>query len=399
MNDHTAKIRLLFVKMFLISFLFTISASEIVSAYPSYEKALPGTARNGANAIPTNGVVRIPVIVLGDDALPENLDEFFSNRLDAMTFRNYWRINSMNKYDPKTYVIRVDASGENFPSTTGSDRSQAASWKSYVADALKNLSESNAMDKDYLDSSGPGQLPDGWTDGMIVIAPGISEPIIALDNEKKDDAKPETGPFVILGSDSSTGKILSAFSSLMGFVKIESNLCNSISDESGGLYMVDGYNRARSGWVDVVNIEGPVKNILILPSSTSESIYRLGKGKEYFLIEGRAAAKGLDVPVGKPGIAVYHVDETSNMGNGATRTGAPVITNVVPAGVKKCEANSVLFRNNDASMSDYFNQNTSALGDLPTHMNWNSGEPSDAMIVNIDVESHFPIMTAAIGYK
>lgn len=383
----------------ILAIIATLASTQCVFAYPSYEHALPGTAHTGGNIIPSKGLVRIPVLVIGNEPLSSELDAFFSNQLDVITFRNYWRINSLNKYDPKTFVIKVDASADGLPSTAGSQRAKSASWKSYVSETVNKLIESDSIDADYLDTSGPGQIPDNWTDGMIILAPGISEPIISFDNDEKSQDAPATGPFAILDIKSTPGEILEAFSSLMGFTKISGNLCNSISDASGALFMVDGYNRARAGWVEVVNLEGPVKNILILPSSASESIYRIGRPKEYFLIEGRAPSKGLDAAIKNPGIAIYHIDETSNMGNGATRSGAPIITNVVPNGVKDCAPDSSLFRNDDGSASDYFNQNSSVIGKLPTHLNWNTGEPSDAVIVNIDVKSHFPIMTAAVGYE
>lgn len=384
----------------LIVFITGVFAFQVSTlATPSYEHALPGTLRTAANIIPSRGNVRIPVIVVGTDTISTSLNDFFNNELDHITFRKYWRINSINKYDPRTFIIHSDAKLDNFPGEMGSVRAKTAAWKAFAAEEIQKLSSDNKINNDYFDTSGPLQIPDNWTDGMIIVAPGVEEPILVLDNEKNKENRPAIGPFIVIGENTSEDKILGAFASIMGFLNVEKNLCLSVFDSTDDLFMVDGYNRARAGWIEVVELDGPVKNIIILPSSTSESIYRIGKGKEYFLIEGRSAARGLDKAIRTGGIAVYHVDETSNAGEGKTRSGAPSITNVVPAGSNTCSPEDVLFRNNNNLGSDYLNQNPSVYGTLPTHMNWNTGEPSDLVILGIDVTTHFPIMTAVVGFQ
>lgn len=76
--------------------------------------------------------------------------------------------------------------------------------------------------------------------------------------------------------------------------------------------MLDAYSRKKLGWAKVVEVKGLGVGTLF-PSTENDTVYQLGSGSEYFLLENRHKSS-FDIFLNDEGLAVYAINEktTSN---------------------------------------------------------------------------------------
>ncbi len=385
-----------------------------LAVYGSAAVAGDGPGRlTGQQAIPANGRVTIPVIevLFPGDAPRSTVDmSFFSNKLNAITFRNYWHTNSNGKYDPRTMVARHLSED----SSSAEKLNDAATRKEELIDIaetmLGDLIAQQELAPASLDSTGVSFMPDGWTDGLILIVPGLdgAAPVVPGNRGKKFFQKLSLGPFLAVGPETGKEEILKGFSRLLGLqsIGVDCTVCLSLcASTNDDLLILDAYSRMKAGWVDVLGLDGPPGTALILPSRTTGKIYRIGAGKEYFLIENRSPGKFTDIKIGEPGLAIYHVDENAATHGKRLDTWRPRVVNESPDASfplqnnEVCRQSECLFREGDSFVPDYENQNAPSEHYHPLNSNYYSGEPSDIIIEDIDTKNHFPIIRAVIGYR
>ncbi len=374
----------------------------------------------GASKIPRFGDSRIPVIIMSGDAgaVASALQRpFFSNDLEADTFRNYWHTNSLSAYDSRLFLFEPapGAAKPVFPKC-GQPVSEICrkEWLSLIVNTLNRLAEADGFEAASFDINGRDETPDGFFDGIIVLADGVegAHPLFTGKNNIPTVAGIRLGPVLLAGLDTSNYELLRGFARLLGFadmsVNEESNagvflslVGNTEPDANEeGLPMLDGYSRLRAGWARPVKLNNPLRKVYMLPARTSGEVYIIGGDAEFFLIENRAPGGLYDSQIKTPGLAIYHIDETPRKKD---KRALPIM-NLWPdvASVQSGQiltSDQALFREGDYIRSDYQAQNPFDGNTHPPNTNWNSGEPSDVTIKDIDTKSHFPMISVTAGIE
>jgi len=368
----------------------------------------------GASKIPRFGNVRIPVLILSDnDSAARSAAQrpLFGNDLSANTFRNYWSENSLSVYDARIAPLVASLDGKLFPAGGAADKDK---WFMLIADKLRALADQGVYEPAAYDISGQTNTPDGRADGMIVLVDGLRGSFNIFPDEGGEttlgNVKP--GPTLIAGIDASDYDILRGFAGLMGFADMgagpdsKGGVCLSLSGiraDENGIPLLDGYSRLRAGWAREIKIDGPVRKLFLLPSRTSGDVYTIGGDSEYYVIENRAPGGLYDPLIKSAGLAIYRINE--NAGPAAKPDAwQPPVMNVWPDGSfplqigEPFNPDHALFRHGDYIESDYSFQNPLSEKFHQLNSNWLSGEPSDISISEIDTKTHFPIISAMIGF-
>lgn len=379
----------------------------------------------GAAKVPRLGGSRIIILIISNN--PATLERsasrsFFKNELDSDTFRNYWNVNSLYAYDPQVIVVNWGPEPASFPPAPpdANDPASAGEWLKFIRDNLAALAEnreSGGFEPMAFDINGPDRMPDGVLDGVIALVDGV-EGVFPIPADASGEIKignVQPGPLLIAGHGASDYEILLGFAGLLGFADMgagrdsRGGVCLSlIGNLEEGIPLLDGYSRLRAGWANPFRIEGPAREIFLLPARTSGEVYVVGGESEYFLLENRSAGGGCDSSIDEPGIAIYHIDErkppdAAKSGPAAADVWHPAVMNEWPDGSfpiqkgGKYSPNDALFRDGGGIAPDYKAQNPIGEKFHPLNSNWYSGEPSDIVIKNIDTRTHYPIISATIG--
>ncbi len=373
----------------------------------------------GAMKLPRFGMSRILVLNASGSRGGESAPlygGFFSNDLDSDTFRSYWYINSVARYDTRVYEIDADTQlnrpGECEP---GGD---CREWREFVEAALLELSGSGMLDLRRFDVNGLGNMPDGWLDGVIVVTGGVEGviPVVADEQAAAVAGDLRLGAFLVAGAGAGREEILRGFAVLLGFKELEGTdgrggIALSLMGKSAGrMPMLDAYSRLRAGWANPVVVDDRPSEIFLVPARTSGEVYVIGGDKEYFLLENRGAAMGMDEDLGPAGVAIYRVFDTAlkkwalegKPGDGFDVWSPPVM-NFWPDGSYPVQAGKYfrpekgLFRDGDSLVPDYGFQNPLSDDDHPLNSNYLDGEPSDIAIWEIDTRTHYPLISVNIG--
>ena len=86
------------------------------------------------------------------------------------------------------------------------------------------------------------------------------------------------------------------------------NIVGDVFVSSGNLpQLLDAYSKKVIRWANVTEVKG-LQNIVIYPSAQNNTIYKIGEGDEYILLENRQKF-GFDRGLPDSGLAIYHVNE------------------------------------------------------------------------------------------
>jgi M6 family metalloprotease-like protein len=291
----------------------------------------------GANKVPSRGHSHVLVIPVELDTarlkrLPiERIRRFFTDDPQdlRLTFPGYWRVNSQGRYRVTATVtppVRFAHcpflnTGPTCTPARG-DVSALLSGVSVVRRIIQSAIEDNGLSLADFDLNGPEGKPDGYIDGVILIANGgwfgVALPfgllhesaIIERDGVRITMAAIASGPRALPMS-------LHEFGHLLGFADLydEWNLTYGLALSLMGSWdynprstpLLDAYSRMQIGWADVEQIEKSARR-RIEPAALGGTVYKLGDGREFFLVETRAPFKVYDRAVGEPGLAVTHIN-------------------------------------------------------------------------------------------
>lgn len=391
----------------------------------------------GENKIPHVGlshVLIIPVIVKGGPKIDmDRWNAFFENKLDAFTFRNFWSVNSLGRYDVQvTFIEPITYDSCPLPKEF-KDCAIKRGDTNALKPGIKILTEilSRARDdrgvrfRDF-DVNGPDEAPDGWDDGILVLSNmdfgGIAFPLSLFKRTSIDGVKIGGVAVACLKDDEVVA--LHEFGHLLGFGDLyhENERNRGLHLSLMGEYtksppLLDAYSRMKIGWADVVQPGPGDHSVRLAAAETTGRVIRVGGPKEFFLIENRRPGKFFDRNLSRPGLAIYHIDENKLPRPGRFAfiqllqhclncdTWHPLIMNVPPDGLfavqfgLKPKNDSLLFRTGDSFLPDYSSQNPPSVDEHPLNSNWYSGEPSDIAIHNIDSDGHLPAITFELSVK
>lgn len=390
----------------------------------------------GRYKVPHNGhsrVLIIPVII--DDINTPDMSRwtaFFENKLDAFTFKNYWHVNSLGKFDVETKLIEpvhyktcpLPPEFKNCKIKRG-DASALQPGLKFLKEILDRVREEQGVNFADYDLNGPSGIPDGWVDGVLIMANidlGVALPISMFKKIKLDNTKIGTVAFAGLGDKEVIP--VHEFGHLLGFADLYHEnkpgrgvYLSLMGEYDDGLPLIDAHSRMRIGWADVIEIQGAPEVIKLPPAEVSGRMIKIGRENEFYLIENRGPGKFFDKGLKSQGLAVYHVDENKLPDPGAWSfvqtvqncvncdEWHPLIMNEQPDGLfqiqfgKSEDANICLFHSGKSMRFDYLAQNTIS-EELPLfNTNYYSGEPSDITITEIDDKTHAPAITVKVGYE
>ncbi|GEM_PF-1962353 len=372
----------------------------------------------GSEKAPRFGSSRILVVFAMSDpsSAPTRLLELFNLDAPGPTLRDYFRAASISQYDPKPEIVFVAAPQGGAPSGFPSFN-EASPWRGFAMDIIERLAASGSFIPSEFDINGAEGLPDGYLDGLIIIADGVEGahafPGGVLPGAMFGAVAP--GPFALAGPDASEFEILRAFARMLGFAPIPTGpdgrggiVLSLMGAPDKGIPLIDGYSRLRAGWAKPVLIADPPRLFFLLPALDSGEIYITGGAHEFFLVENRRPASGFDTALSGPGLAVFHIDETRLAPPGSEPPDGdpvwrPVIMNKWPDASYPLQkgipasSDDALFRDGSVFKSDYSAQNPLSDARHPLNSNFHGGEPSDFVIKDIDVSAHFPMITVTLG--
>jgi M6 family metalloprotease-like protein len=316
--------------------LLTISAAPVRADYFDHFAI---RADIGVHKVPHLGDARlllIPVEVKGFPPLDETrLRAFFSDDF-AGGFVDFYTTASLGRYRPRVTVApkvvyeTCPLPPDKFPTCT-IKRSEVSALVSGIDLLRQSIARANEAGVDFsaFDSNGGKGEPDGWVDGVMLLAnievSGIAFPIGYL-NQGDDLDGGTGGPLVVDGVRIATVAVagraneyvmVHEFGHLLGLTDLydESNTYDGLHLSFMGSWrydspipLPDAETRFRLQWGEWHQVQGR-QRVRIRPAETSGDVYRLGTGDEYFLVENRGPGK-FDGSLDARGLAVFHVDRT-----------------------------------------------------------------------------------------
>lgn len=393
----------------------------------------------GQNKVPRMGYSRvlvIPVVIneLGDPPMAE-WEAFFRNDLDALTFKNYWHVNSVGRYEtdvtllePVTYE-KCPLPKDKFPGckVPRGDINALQPGIDFIKDLFARIQKEQGVNFADYDINGPDMTADGWADGIMVMTnadfSGVALPVSLFKNIKFDGVK--IGAVAFAALDDHPVIPIHEFGHLLGFGdlyhehKRDRGLYLSLMGEyDKGIPLIDAYSRVKVGWADVIEAKGKPDAFRLAPAETSGQVLRIGRESEFFLMENRGPGKFFDKALKSRGLAVYHIDETTRPEPGKwtfiqlvvnclnCNEWRPLAMNEQPdgkfriqRGALPVQPDELLFRTGDRLKPDYLFQNVLNEDRYSLNSNWYTGEPSDIAITGIDSESALPSITLTAGYE
>lgn len=390
----------------------------------------------GQNKVPHTGLSRILVIPVIVDTLPvpdmKKWRAFFQNDLDAFTFKNFWHVNSLGKYETDvTLLDPIHYDKCPLPdSFTGckvarGDVNALQPGIDFVKGLLKRAQKERNVNFADFDINGPKQVADGWADGIIIMSnadfTGVALPVSLFKDLKLDGVR--IGAVAFAALDDNEVIPVHEFGHLLGFGDLyhehkrdRGTFLSLMGEYDTGMPLIDAYSRVKIGWAEIVDVTGPVAEYRLPPALTSGYVLRIGGEKEYFLIENRMPGKLFDRALKGPGIAVYHIDESTLPKPGKwtfiqlvqqclnCNEWHPLIMNMQPNGEFNIQRgispdpNLCLFHKGNSLMPDYLNQAPLSEEHHTLNSNWYNGEPSDIKIYDIDDQTHLPAITVKVGF-
>ena len=290
----------------------------------------------GPNKVPHLGRSRILVIPVTFNARsraaidPARITRFFSDSDPSrFSFPGYWRVNSGGRFLLEADIAKpVVYSGCPFPgggsdcTPQRGDLTALANGIPLIREIITRAHRESKLDFTRYDLNGPQGKPDGYHDGVVILINGgwfgVALPFGLLDArfEVKLD-----GVRVTMAAISSGQRVLPMavheFGHLLGLADLYDEWRRTYGlalSPMGGNWrytehsvpLLDAFSKMQLGWAEVEQVSGTCE-ALIAPAG-SGAVYKLGAGREFFLLENRQADGPYDRHVGQPGLAVYHVN-------------------------------------------------------------------------------------------
>jgi len=292
----------------------------------------------GPHKVPSLGpaeIVLIPVEVKGFPELDiPGLQAFFGPDFTG-GFVDYYRTASLGRYQPHVTIAQkvvfdtCPLPAATFPKCEipRGDINAFTAGMDMIREAVKRA-KAQGTDFSKFDVNGKRNVPDGWADGVMLLANvpfgGIAFPFGYFNRD--DNLNGGMGgplvvdgvkiPHVAIAGKSDAWVMIHEFGHLLGLT--------DLYDESGqyaGLNLTwmgswqydsavplpDAETRWRLRWGNWHQVSGK-QRVVVKPAETSGEVWRLGTGDEYFLVENRGPDGRFDRGVFTRGLAVFHVD-------------------------------------------------------------------------------------------
>jgi len=257
----------------------------------------------------------------------KKLRAFFADQLKGFTFTHYWHSQSGGRLRVHADVIDpIEYRNCPFPDPDGkctpARRNPAAFAYAIplIKDIFRRAKSERGLDFSRYDINGPKGKPDGWSDGVIIIVNfgwfGVALPFGLVHDALIEEHDGVKIPVVaISGGRRGIYMSLHEYGHLLGFADLydEWRQTYGLQFSPMGSWhydrqvpALDALSRYLIGWADVVQIEG-TQEVLIPPVAESGRIYKLGGGREFWLVENRVSSGPWDKRFKDPGLAIYHV--------------------------------------------------------------------------------------------
>jgi len=392
----------------------------------------------GRNKVPNKGLSRVLVIPvnLNTAKLPkldtERIAKFFSDDPNRVNFPGYWRVNSLGKLkiiaDIAKPVNYQHCPFNNSDNCTPKRKDLKGLFKGLplIKEVLRRVKQESKLDFKRYDINGIDGKADGWSDGILILLNvgwfGVALPFgivdenqtVEIDGVKINMVAISSGPRYL-------PMAIHEYGHLLGFADLYDEYRNTyglqLSSMGNWRYdyrktpLLDPFSKMQIGWADVVEISG-IQEILLAPAQSGK-VYKLGRKREFFLIENRQANRPYDLMIASPGISVFHVNLNRMPGSEKLdflktvvdclncRKWHPFMMNVQADGkydvqykLKRFE-NRDLFRSGDAFLPDRQRLNLSP-SNVWFSSNYYNGNYSGISITNIDSDSFFPFIRATL---
>ena len=265
---------------------------------------------------------------------PEKFKHFYDSAQPGVNFEEYFTVASGGRYRPRPLVMKP-VEWENCPllpyqqaRCTPERRDPTAIFTAQrlVRDILQRIDE-RGFDFRRIDRNGPGGKPDGWADGVVIVTNmdwfGIAFPFGLIAEEISDSPEDipsfdgvRVGAVAISAGPRALRMSIHEFGHLLGLADLydewRRTYGGAFSPMGGWRYwnsppVFDAFSRYQMGWGDPVQVEG-CRRVTIPPAAATGKLYRLGVGKEYFLVENRHVTGNYDGQFQEPGLAIYQVN-------------------------------------------------------------------------------------------
>jgi M6 family metalloprotease-like protein/uncharacterized protein (TIGR03382 family) len=279
----------------------------------------------------------IPVEVAGHAPLDlAQLGAFFGPEAPG-GFVQYFRTASLGRYQPEVTIAPVvryascPLPQDAFPNCVirRGDITALTGGMDWMRDVVRRTAEAGVDFKQF-DVNGRRGRPDGWADGVMILANtpsgGIAFPF-AYFNQGDNLGGGVGGPLVVDGiriphlaisGKSDVWVMIHEFGHLLGLTDLydETQAYDGVHFSFMGAWrydpkipLPDAETRYRLRWANLHQVSGR-QEVRIRPVESSGEVYRLGTGEEYFLVENRGPGGAFDREFTHRGLVVYHVDRT-----------------------------------------------------------------------------------------
>lgn len=294
----------------------------------------------GPRKVPSLGdsqLLLIPVEVKGFPPFDRTTLEYFFSPDAPRGFVQYYQTASLGRYRPRVTVaptVSYDTCPLPQPQFADcaigrNDLTAISAGKDMMRDVLRRT-KAAGVDFTRFDVNGKAGVPDGWADGVMLLANvpfgGIAFPI-AFFNQEDNLAGGTSGPLILDGIKIPHLAIagfldnyvmVHEFGHLLGLTDLydESGKYNGLAfTQMGAWYydpkipLPDAETRLRLRWAEWRQVQG-TQRVTVRPAELSGDVWRLGTGDEYFLVENRGPGLNFDLSFTGRGLAVFKVDRT-----------------------------------------------------------------------------------------
>ena len=394
----------------------------------------------GRYKVPHLGKSRILVIPVNLDTRHlkrldiEAVKRFFKEKKGSFTFPGYWRDNSRGRFRVSADIARpVEFRRCPLPvskkkcTPTRRDISALTYGIPLVRTIIRRAHKESRLDFRNYDKNGRQGKPDGWADGVIIIVNagrfGVALPFGLVDGRYEmviDGVRINMA--AIASGKRALPMSVHEFGHLLGFADLYDEWRRTYGlvlspmgtwgYSTGDVPLLDAFSKMRIGWAELEEVSG-IREVMIPPAITGK-VYKLGRGREFFLVENRQKKGVYDRNVGTPGLAVYHVNldrQPSQAKYGFIKTVAdcpncrrfrPFVMNVqadrrydLQYRLARFQPGD-LFRTGDTLIPGAVNMRLSPSNPWFSS-NAYSGRPTAVSITDIDSDSFLPNIRATLG--
>ena len=368
-------------------------------------------------------------------------DQAFNN--DGISFHSYWNTVSDGKLQTKTLVrtLKMPRTLASYLAEVPPDDDRLK--MSLAKEVLLEIAKARDIDWSSADINGKDGKPDGYIDGIQIMYDVhdaqlqkagmppftmnafawlstniLPQPLTVTDSAGKTYI---IGPLSFENAaENGISTFMHEFGHMLGLMDLydisyqsngivqyslmaySHNTYNNIEGEfifqhSNLPQLLDAYSRIALGWAKVVEVHGR-QDLTLYPSSDSNVVYKLGEGKEYFLLENRHKTS-FDRLLPDEGLAVYHVIENAaNNGN----MWSPRLSLIPASAIYPLQygATTTLFTEGSLlpSAEQTHGDDSFVKGHYHQDTNYVDGSRSNIRLENIDTTSNYPQITLQAYY-